>query len=98
MLKPGNQEGWDTTPTSVVCAFSGFSAVLPRLIFWIWNGTGGVKKVLFTVPVVTVWAANSSLRLGARMSRDCSARKRSPSSGVCQVAPTFQVLAEPEVL
>ena len=40
---------------------------------------------------------NSSDRLGARMSRDCRVRRRTPGTGVSQVRPTFQVLASPAV-
>lgn len=48
--------------------------------------------------VVTVGAANSSDKLGARTSRDVTARRRMPSSGVSQVPPIFHAQIVPDVL
>ena len=48
--------------------------------------------------MVTTGGANSSDRFGARMSREVTARKRSPSIGVFQAPPIFQAVTLPEVL
>ena len=68
------------------------------MVFWkictAWLRNGSLKFGT----VVTVGAANSSERFGARTSREVTARRRMPSSGVSQVPPTFQVQTVPEVL
>jgi len=48
--------------------------------------------------VVVTGAANSSDKLGARTSREVTARRRRPSIGVSQVPPIFHVQTVPKVL
>jgi hypothetical protein len=87
--------GQNRAPKSMLRAVSGRSAALP-IVFWMisicWPfglaavGRGSVK---FGTVVVT-GAANSSERLGARTSRDVTARRRKPLIGVCKVSPVFR--------
>src|SRR5262245_138773 len=90
--KPGINSGCHTIPTSVVCAVSGFKSVLPAvtlMMFWlVWPVTWLLKE-----PLAPTGGGISSDRLGARMSRDCKARKVMPGRGVFHTKPTFQVLA-----
>ena len=70
------------------------------MVFWktcTAPGFGGNGLLKFG-SVVTVGAANSSERLGARTSRDVTARSRTPSSGVSQVPPIFHAHTVPDVL
>src|ERR1700722_8042312 len=97
--------GCHTKPTSVVCALSGFRKALHSLSWrtccplHVAEGRLlAVQKSLLTEPFKPEAGKNSSDRLGARMSRDCRARRRMPGIGVSQVKPTFQVLASPAVL
>src|SRR3990170_7116454 len=98
MLKFGSHDGSaSTTPYDVLRASSGVRSVLP-ITFWIASTLtlrNGSRKF---GSVVVTGAANSSERLGARASRDVVARRRSPSSGVSQVPPTFHTSIVPEVL
>ncbi len=87
--------GWKTTPPVKVSAISGVRLGLPEVLParrppW---PLKGLKLVL---PAPMPPKLNSSLRLGARMSRDWVARRRRKSTG-SQVPPTFQVVTDPEV-
>src|SRR4051794_25971694 len=94
-LNPGSQSGCDNTiPTSVLRAISGVNAVLPTRICRI----GTVVPLLLTKPLVVVGAANNSLKLGARASREVTARIFKPETGNCHVAPAFHVVVLPAVL
>src|SRR3954465_15999113 len=94
-LRPGRNCGWArVTPRGVLRAISGFRAGLPTV------SPSRLKAVPLkrTVVLVTTGAANNSLRLGARMSRDVTARALSPAIGVFRLPPAFQAVTLPEVL
>src|ERR1700742_2919623 len=94
-LNPGRNCGCARVrPKVVLRAISGFRAGLPTVSPSTLKGDP-LKR---TVVLVTTGAANNSLKLGARMSRDVTARKLRPSIGVFQVPPTFQAVTFPEVL
>src|SRR3954454_416962 len=94
-LKPGRNWGCaNVTPKVVLRAISGLRAGLPTVS----PSTLNAVPLKRTVVLVTTGAANNSLRLGARMSRDVTARKLRPSIGVFQVPPAFQAVTFPEVL
>src|SRR4051812_32945467 len=82
-------------PKELLRAVSGFRFGLPTLRCWICTDT---PCGLLTAWLVTVVAAYSSLKLGARTSFELTARRRRPSIGVVQVVPSFQALALPAVL
>src|SRR3954464_10040203 len=90
-LKPGSQCGLArTTPTVAFLAISGFRLALP-VTFCRTVSAPPVNGLVKLGSVVVTGAANSSDRFGARTSREVTARRRMPSIGVSQVAPTFQV-------
>src|ERR1700751_5549841 len=99
-LNPGSHLGFDsTTPRLVFLAIAGVRSGLP-ITFWRTSSAppegapgGGVPVdgIVKLGIVVVTGAANSSDRLGARTSREVTARRRTPSSGVSQVPPPFQV-------
>src|ERR1700731_1022752 len=94
-LKPGRNSGWDRAmPNVVLWAISGFRLALPTVS----PSTLRAAPLKRTVVFVTTGAANNSLKLGARMSRDVTARRLRPSTGVFHVPPAFQAVTLPDVL
>src|SRR5215472_9991891 len=96
--------GCHTRPAFVVSARSGLSSGLPTFSArsgWLLQRAAlpvlARQKSLFALLLKLVGGLNSSDRFGARMSRDCRARRRIPGIGVSQVTPTFQVLVSPAV-
>src|SRR5882724_6231929 len=81
-------------PKVVLREISGLRLVLPTVS----PSTVMFLPLEMTVLFVTTVGANSSLKLGARISREVTVRKLKPSMGVFHVPPTFQAVTLPDVL
>src|SRR5258706_3900525 len=82
-------------PASMLSAFSGTRSGLP-MMDWLTETAALFLRRSTTVAFWLVGAANSSLRFGARTSRETTDRRRTPSSGVSQTPPIFHVETVPE--